>query len=129
MKAPFEATIPLRAQGSQNARLHWRVKAAQVKKERAAAMLATAKLPALVFPALVVTLTRVGPRELDFVNLCATLKGVQDGVASRLKVDDASRLVAWQFTQEPGEYAVKVRVESYDEWERRQNQRFEKRES
>lgn len=119
MKAPFEVTIPLRAQGTQNARLHHHAKARMVKKERGAAMLATAKLPALVFPALAVTLTRVGPRELDFVNLCAALKAVQDGVASRLKVDDASRLVHWTFAQEPGEYAVRVRVEGYESWFRR----------
>lgn len=115
MKAPFEVTIPLRARTSQNARFGNRFEAARrTKTERGAAMAATAKLPALVEPTLLVTLTRVGPRELDFVNLCASLKAVQDGVASRLKVDDASPLVKWEFLQERGEYAVKVKVTPLD---------------
>lgn len=111
MKPLFSATIPLKATGSQNARQHWAVKARQVKKERSAAMLATARLPALVRPALVVTLTRVGPRLLDAEdNLTATLKAVRDGVAARLKVDDASPLIRWEYRQEKGEYAVRVEV-------------------
>lgn len=115
MKAPFEVTIPLRARTSQNVRFdHHMAKARRVKKERGDAMMATARLPALVEPALLVTLTYVGPRELDFVNLCASLKAVQDGVASRLKVDDASPLVKWAFAQERGEYAVKVEVTTMD---------------
>lgn len=112
MKAPFIATLPLKAQGSQNARYrHWSGRAAVTKKERSAAMLVTSGVTQLLEPALVVTLTRIGPRELDFVNLCASLKAVQDGVASRLKVDDASRLVQWEFRQELGEYAVRIRIE------------------
>lgn len=113
MKAPFTTTIPLKAQGSQNAREHWAARAKRVKRERDRVMLATVKLPSLIFPALLVTLTRVGPRELDFVNLCASLKAVQDGVASRLKVDDASRLVQWEFRQEIGDHAVRVDVTPY----------------
>lgn len=115
MKAPFEVTIPLRARTSQNARFdHYMAKAKRVKKERGDAMMATARLPALVEPALLVTLTHVGPRELDAVNLLGALKAVQDGVASRLKVDDASPLVKWEFFQERGEYAVKVKVTPLD---------------
>lgn len=110
MKAPFEVTIPLRASGSQNAREHHFAKARRVKKERDRAMLFTAKLPALVEPALLVTLTRVGPRGVDGDNLQASLKSVRDGVARRLKVDDASPLVRWAYEQERGEYAVKVAV-------------------
>lgn len=108
---PFEVSIPLKAQGSQNARLHWAVKAKSVRRERGAAMLATTKLPALVRPALLVTLTRVGPRLLDQDNLAATLKAVRDGVAARLRVDDATPLVKFEYAQTQGDYAVRVRVE------------------
>lgn len=110
MKASFEVTIPLRASGSQNAREHHFAKARRVKKERDLAMLATAKLPALMEPTLLVTLTRVGPREVDGDNLQASLKSIRDGVARRLKVDDATPLVQWAYEQERGEYAVKVKV-------------------
>lgn len=61
-------------------------------------------------PLLVVTLTRVAPRRLDDDNLRGALKSVRDGVAARLRIDDASPLVAWEYGQEKGEASVRVDI-------------------
>lgn len=110
MTLPFSVVIPLRAQGSQNIREHHMVRSRRVAKERDLAMLKTARLPESIRPALVVRLTRVGARTLDFDNLVSSLKAVRDGVARRLKVDDATPLVSWEYAQAKGEYAVRVEV-------------------
>lgn len=48
----------------------------------------------------VVKMTRLGPRHMDFVNLVGALKSVQDAVADRLGIDDARiDLVSWRFKQ------------------------------
>lgn len=86
----------------------WRPRAAAAKRQRTKAMQACPKWPG--GPLLVVRLTRVSPRALDFANLAGALKHVQDGVASRLKVDDASSLVEWRFEQATGEAEVVVQI-------------------
>lgn len=80
-----------------NQRIHWAVKAKQVKSQRDKAMKLCPKWPD--GPALSVTLTRYGARELDTDNLAAAMKGIRDGVAARLRVDDGSPLVAWHYKQ------------------------------
>lgn len=86
----------------------WRPRAAAAKRQRTKAMQACPKWPG--GPLLVVRLTRVSPRTLDFGNLAGALKHVQDGVASRLKVDDASPLVEWRFEQATGDAEVVVQI-------------------
>lgn len=86
----------------------WRPRAAAAKRQRTKAMQSCPPWPG--GPLLHVRLTRVSPRALDFANLAGALKHVQDGVASRLKVDDASALVAWHFTQAHGEAEVVVQI-------------------
>jgi hypothetical protein len=68
------------------------------------------------FP-LVVTLTRVTPRELDDGdNLATSLKAVRDGVADYLGLrSDRDPRVAWRYAQThgaPHEYAVRVALEA-----------------
>lgn len=48
-----------------------------------------------------VTLTRLGPRELDGDNLEGAFKAVRDEVASFLQVDDRDRRVNWLYAQDP----------------------------
>lgn len=62
-----------------------------------------------------VRITRVSPGMLDKANLAGALKHVQDGIASRLKVDDASPLVDWHFEQAKGEAEVVVQIWRTDE--------------
>ncbi|MDB5297798.1 MAG: Bcep22 hypothetical protein [Phycisphaerales bacterium] len=61
----------------------------------------------------VVTLTRIGPRELDGDNLQGAFKAVRDMVALELGVDDADPRVTWEYAQEPRrDHAVRIRVGS-----------------
>jgi hypothetical protein len=66
----------------------------------------------------VVTLTRIGPRDLDSDNLAGSAKAVRDAVARWLGVDDGPRApVEWRYAQErPAKgakrYAVRITIES-----------------
>jgi hypothetical protein len=112
---PLSFSIHLKAQNTLNSRKHWAVKSREVAAERTKVGLrwlgaGGEQWLRAVPPALVVTLTRVGPRELDGDNLQGALKGVRDAVARRLKVDDSTPLVTWGYAQERGEYAVRVEI-------------------
>jgi hypothetical protein len=108
MKLSFE--LPLRVASKANERTHWAIKARDAKRER---MAARAKFPHGEARALlVVTLTRLGPRALDSDNLAGSMKNIRDGIADALRIDDASPLVRWEYEQERGEYAVRVKVEA-----------------
>lgn len=102
--------LPLEIPSVANLREHWAAKAERVKAQRKAAMLKCPKWTA--GPVLVVTLTRVAPRELDSDNLASAMKGIRDGIAARLGVDDGSKLVEWRYAQEVGPAAVRVAVDA-----------------
>lgn len=59
---------------------------------------------------LIVTLTRVGPRTLDTDNLAGALKGVRDGVADALGIDDGDPRITWCYDQRKGTYGVQIDV-------------------
>lgn len=103
-------TVPLKTVNPTNSREFWAVKAKRAKAERKAVAYRMPKYPG---PALfVVTMVRSGPNELDDDGNIAALKGVRDGVAARLGVDDGSKLVRWEYGQERGEYGVRVTIEA-----------------
>lgn len=88
---------------------NWRARDGVAKRQRTKAMGACPKWPG--GPLLMVRVTRVSPRELDsHDNLRGALKHVVDGVASRLKIDDASPLVAWEYHQTKGQSEVVVQI-------------------
>jgi hypothetical protein len=105
----IEIRLPLKAESTANLREHWATKARRTKAQRAAV---ARRLPPWPGGALlVVRLTRISPRMLDSGdNLSMSLKGFRDSVASRLKVDDASPLVDWQYHQAKGEAEVVVQI-------------------
>jgi hypothetical protein len=107
---PISFSIPIETESMSNARLHWAVKAKKVKAQRTATAYRTPPALKAFGPLVVVTLTRVAPRELDDDNLRGALKGVRDQVACALGVDDRSRLVRWEYAQAKGEAAVLVEV-------------------
>ena len=107
MKLEFE--VPLRTESKANQRAHWAERARQAKAERLAARTRFPRRD--MVPLVAVTLTRVGPRDLDDDNLAGALKNIRDGVADALRLDDASPLGAWRYRQERGAYAVRVLVE------------------
>lgn len=107
---PITFRVPIETKSTSNLREHHMARARRVKKQREATTLAMGVW--VGEPLLVVTLTRVAPRALDDDNLRGALKAVRDAVAARLRIDDASPLVRWEYTQEktPRKYAPYVRV-------------------
>lgn len=107
-------TVPIRLGRGLNDRGHWRIKARRVKLERTAVALAwwsavrPGTRPSLP---LVVTLTRVGPRELDDDNVQGACKATRDEVARLLGLDDRDPRVTWRYAQAKGPYAVVIALE------------------
>ena len=115
MRLELEIFVPVRTVPGLNAREHWAKRAKRVKVEREAAHM-LAKLPAArikhaateagddwqkLYP-LRITLTRTKPRggDLDDDNLRGALKGVRDGIADALEIDDGDRAVArWDYAE------------------------------
>ncbi len=108
-RAHFSATLPLRTGRGLNDRKHHFARYRAAKAERKAAYLCTR---AVSLPC-VVTLTRISPGTLDGDNLQGALKGVRDGVADRLGVDDRDARVRWVYAQERGkEFGVRIVIEA-----------------
>ena len=108
--------LPVRTVSTLNAREHWSKRAPRAAEHRALArMLLTARVRGIGLP-VQVTFTRVAPRELDPGDtLPASMKGVRDGVADALGVDDRSPQVTWAYRQRRGavrEYGVEISVET-----------------
>jgi hypothetical protein len=102
--------IPLRLISAANVREHWTKRARRVKQERKAALLIhNHPLPCIV------TIIRHGKRLMDGDNLQSAAKGLRDGIADRLGVDDADPRVTWKYAQEKATYyGVTVTItESY----------------
>lgn len=100
--------IPGEAPSAPNLREHWAVKAKRVKQQRAKVTRHMPKWDGA--PLLYVRLTRVSPRELDDDNVRGSLKGHRDACASRLRVDDATPLVRWEYAQAKGPASVVVQI-------------------
>lgn len=95
----MKVIVPLAIKGSLNSREHWSARARRVKHERFLVCAHLPRgLPSLPLP-LVITLTRVAPRELDDDNLVGRFKGVRDEVAKWLGVDDRNKAITWRYQQ------------------------------
>lgn len=90
-------TVPGRTRNTSNLRENHFAKAKRVKAERAKAMTLCPHWAG--GPLLTVTLWRFGPRTLDGDGLQSALKATRDGIASRLRIDDGSPLVRWEYYQ------------------------------
>lgn len=130
-------TVPIRLESEANgSHGHWSAKSLRVKEQRQAVtaasidaglhttahVIATAKKSRVVcrwkeppvFP-LVVTITRVAPRQLDDDNLARSGKAVRDQVAELLGVDDRDPRVTWRYAQERAgarEHACRIAIEA-----------------
>lgn len=107
---PITFEIPLKAQSVANLREHWRKRQKRVKSERAATAYRIPVALKSLDPFLVVILTRRSRRRLDDDNLRPALKSFRDQIAAALRIDDATRLVRWEYQQVIGEDAVLVEV-------------------
>ncbi len=104
-----------------NLREHWSAKAKRVRAQRSAVMLAvparklaTARNWLSLNGRVVVTLTRISPRELDGDNLQSAFKACRDSVAAQLGIDDRDSRVAWVYKQAKGPQAVRIEVQCVD---------------
>lgn len=108
--------LPIKIISEANMRCHWREKSARVKTHRNTArlLMAVEGGPAPTSPGVVITLTRIAPRELDDDNLASGFKACRDGVADWLGIDDGSKRLQWRYEQrkgKPGQYAAEVHVD------------------
>lgn len=104
-------TLPLKTESEMNKRGHWTGRASRMKNARRA--VAQVFPRRLLVPVLHVLLERVSAGELDDDNLRSALKGVRDGVAHMLRIDDASPLVRWEYAQirgSRGHHEVRVTI-------------------
>ena len=108
-------TIPIKTVSESNQREHYMAKARRKKAHTEAGLLLTREALAKHGPLLRITLTRVAPRTLDQDNLVASFKGIQDGVAEALRIDDGSPAIEWIYQQatdgKPKSYHIHVRAE------------------
>lgn len=112
---PISVRLNIEAESVNNLREHWRKRAARAKLHRTVAWaeLRRADLGPRLMGPVVVTLTRIAPRQLDGDNLQGALKATRDGVADWLGVPDNDPRVKWEYAQAKGEpktYAVDVNV-------------------
>ncbi len=108
----FEFELPIQTKNITNQRVHWAVKAGEAKSQKRWVRL---KFPHdHLRPLVRVTMTRVSAGTMDDDGLRAALKGIRDGIAIRLGVNDGGPLVRWEYAQEKGpigKHLVRVRVE------------------
>lgn len=107
-------TLPLKILSEANLRCHWAARAARMKRHRQTADVMT-PAPRLVSLPATITLTRIAPRALDSDNLAGGFKGVRDGVADKLGINDNDPRVTWVYAQrkgKPREYAAEVEISS-----------------
>jgi hypothetical protein len=113
----YRFEIPLHIKNGCNLREHWAARAKRVKKERN--MVGWALLGQRTGPRgelgpslpVVVTLTRLAPRQLDSDNCVAGFKGVRDSIAEFLGVNDNDPRVTWRYAQEKAKgYSCKIEI-------------------
>ena len=96
-----------------NLRECWQKRAARAKLHRESAYHHCILVFGVVRPKLpvVVTLTRLAPRELDSDNLQSGGKAVRDGVADYFSTDDRNPGIEWQYKQEKAkDYGIRIEI-------------------
>lgn len=130
----MKLVMPIRTISESNDRSHWAVKAKRVAKQRGdIALIAMPYFAQLAgwqhdVPGLVITLTRIAPRELDDDNLRGALKACRDEIAWSIGLpvknakkriaDDRDPRVKWDYGQrkgKPKQYAVEVSIVASNE--------------
>ena len=94
-----------------NLREHWRARSKRIKAERDGAFYAALQAGAPKGFSGTITFTRYGWQEMDDDNLRSACKGVRDGIAKAIGVDDGSKTLKWQYEQVHGKPALIVKME------------------
>jgi len=109
--------IPVKTVSELNQRCHWTIRSRRIKEHRALAACVTRsalRTHGPPKPPILITLVRIGPRTLDTDNLAGSLKGVRDGIADALRMNDGDTRITWQYRQRcgnRGEYSVEAEFE------------------
>jgi hypothetical protein len=111
-----EFTVPIRIESEMNSRCHWSVRRKRFTEHKQCVSYAWPKPRYRDYGdgALVVTLTRIGPRKLDSDNLASGFKAVRDEIARIIGIDDGDSRITWRYDQrkgKPREYAAIIRIE------------------
>lgn len=100
----YEAEFPIETVSEANTHQYWARKAKRAKTQRAEAHYwCRIKFGLLNIPEdakIHIQLVRLAPRELDSDNLASAFKAIRDGIADWLKIDDGSKRLHWEYTQE-----------------------------
>jgi hypothetical protein len=112
----IDILIPVKVTSPQNgSHGHWSTQAKDRKAQRTITRWALMPLSKPALP-VVVTLTRIGVRDLDDDNLAAGFKSVRDEIAAWLGCGDGKRdPITWHYAQtrgEPKQYAARIHIES-----------------
>ena len=105
-------SMQIKTVSEMNVRCHWSVRYRRLRDHRRAAkihFLNSVDLALLKFP-VQINLVRIGRRSLDTDNLAGSFKGIRDGLADAMRMDDADQRVSWKYSQEKGT-PQSVRVE------------------
>jgi len=112
----FTVEVPTPIPSVANKRWHWSKRHRHFASHRrvVALVLAAKHSHALLSLPLKVTVVRIAPRRLDPDNAVASLKGIIDGVADWLGIDDGDGRIEWAWGQERGApkyQAVRIIIE------------------
>ena len=113
-----DITLPLVLKTTSNTCGHWRSKARVAKVQRGIAKAAVNNAGIVRGPMehIRVTLTRLGPRTLDPINIESAFKHVCDGIADAIGLNDRSPLYHWEFRQEKSpHYLCRIQIEVLSE--------------
>lgn len=107
--------LPIRIYSNANMREHWAVKARRTKDQRAAGFVSLSDVldfKPCQHDKIEITITRVGKRKLDDDNLAGGCKGLRDGLAEAMGLDDGGPWFTWIYKQEIGpQFGVHVGIE------------------
>lgn len=114
----IEFSVPLKLT-SPNTSQHWSKKYKTRKTEKLAILSAWPINQTITLPVHII-ITRVSPREFDYDNFIASLKGCIDTIAAKLipglapgRADGDPR-IKWTFIQEKGPINLKIRIEQHE---------------
>lgn len=120
------AILPIRLVSVANIREHWAKRAKRTSEQRNLVKFALRNQTHKAWKdgelkKLLVSITRIAPRELDGDNLQSACKATRDGVADALTVDDRHPDISWEYRQMKGmpkEYAVQIEISDIADWDK-----------